>query len=301
MNSNIELAKPRDFGEIINDTFTFVKQNFKPLLKYFFIFSGFFLVASAATSVLNQVNMYRAVNNFNPNSFDNDSPFSRAFAVFTPVYFLNMLFLVLTYVSITVMVLSYMAIYKQNRNIVPSTEEMWGYIKYYFLKVLGSSIVLSIIVVLGCVFCLIPGIYLYPIMALVLPIMVIENSSFNYAFNQSFRLIKDNWWVTFGVLVVIFIVLYVASMVVLIPASLLTMGSLFFHFTKGTSVSVTAAIITALLQTVVHVFHILSIVAACMCYFSLTENKEGTGLMERISQFGNTEQPGPDTTAGEEY
>ncbi len=298
MIPNIELAKPRDFGEIINDTFIFVRQNFKPLLKYFFIFCGFFLAATAATSILTQINVFKNVNNFNPNSFDSDNRFA-AFSFLTPAYFLTMLFLVLEYLSISVMVLCYMALYKQKQNNVPEMDEMWGYFKFYFLKILGSSIVITIIVVVGAIFCLIPGIYLYPIMALVLPIIVIENTSFNYAFNHSFSLIKDNWWATFGVLVVIFIILYVARMILVMPSALLTMGSLFLHFTKGTTVSVTAVIITTILGAFSHIFQILSVVATCLCYFNLTESKEGTGLIERINQFGTT-NPDSNTTP-EEY
>jgi hypothetical protein len=37
-------------------------------------------------------------------------------------------------------------------------------------------------------------VYLSPILALILPIMVMENTSFGYAFNRSFVLIKENWW-----------------------------------------------------------------------------------------------------------
>jgi hypothetical protein len=287
MIPNIELAKPRDFGEIINDTFIFVRQNFKPLLKYFFIFCGFFLAATAATSILTQIHVFKNVNNLNPNSFDSDNRFA-AFSFLTPTYFLTMLFLVLEYISISVMVLCYMALYKQKQNNVPEMDEMWGYFKFYFLKILGSAIVITILVVVGAIFCLIPGIYLYPIMALVLPIMVIENTSFNYAFNHSFRLIKDNWWATFGVLVVIFIILYVARMILVMPSALLTMGSLFLHFTKGTTVSVTAVIVTTILGAFSHIFQILTVVATCLCYFNLTESKEGTGLIERINQFGTT-------------
>jgi hypothetical protein len=298
MTTNIELAKPRDFGEIINDTFIFVRQNFKPLLKYFFIFCGFFLVAAAATSILMQINMVRAVNNFNPNSFDNTSPFGRL-GIFTPAYFLNIFFLLLEYLSITTMVLCFMALYKQKQNQVPSTEEMWGYIKFYFLRILGSTFVITILLAVGLIFCLIPGIYLYPVMALVFPIIVMENTNFNYAFNYSFKLIKDNWWGTFGVLVVMGIVLSVASSILVLPSALLTMGSLFFHITKGTTVSLTALIITSLLKEISHVFQILSVVTTCLCYFNLSETKEGTGLMERINQFGTA---APDSNATpEEY
>ena len=298
MTTNIELAKPRDFGEIINDTFIFIRQNFKPLMKYFFVFCGFFLLATAATSILTQINMVRTVNNFNPNSFDANNRFA-AFSFLTPTYFLTIFFVLLEYISISVMVLSYMALYKQKQNQVPEMDEMWGYFKFYFLKIFGSSLVMGILLIVASMLCLVPGVYLYPIMALVLPIMVIENTSFSYAFNQSFRLIKDNWWATFGVLVVIFIILYVASLVVVIPSTLLGAGSIFLHLTKGTSISVTTVIITTLLSESAHIFQILTVVATCLCYFNLTESKEGTGLIERINQFG-TANPDSNTTP-EEY
>ena len=133
MTTNIELEKPRDFGEIINDTFIFIRQNFKPLLKYFFIFCGFFLVASTATSILTQINMVRNINNFNPNSFDADNRFA-AFSFLTPTYFLTLFFVLLEYISISVMVLSYMTLYKKKQNQAPEMDEMWGYFKFYFFN-----------------------------------------------------------------------------------------------------------------------------------------------------------------------
>ena len=46
MTENIEFKKRRDFGQVINDTFTFMRQNFKPLIKTYFIFCGLFVLAS---------------------------------------------------------------------------------------------------------------------------------------------------------------------------------------------------------------------------------------------------------------
>ena len=296
MDSKIELAKPRDFGEIISDTFGFVKQNFKPLLKYFFIFCGFFLLATGATDTLNQIQTLNRFNNFNPNSFDNSTgPFS----AFTPTYFLNLFFLMLEYLSITIMTLSFMALYKQKGNEVPDAEEMWGYFKFYFFRIVGSTIVVAVLFILACLLCLIPGIYLYPIISLIFPIIIIENASFGYAFNQSFKLIKDNWWPTFGVLIVMGIILGVASVILVLPSAIFTAGSIFLHMTKGTSTSIAGVVITSILKQCSHVFQILSVVATCLIYFNLHESKEGTGLMERINQFGAT---GTDTnTTSEEY
>ena len=298
MTTNIELAKPRDFGEIISDTFTFIRQNLKPLLKYFFIFSGFFILASTATTVMIQVKAIGVFNNFATDGSNDANVFANASYIIINAL-LAMVFILLEYISITVTVLCYMALYKQKQNAVPTVEEMWGYFKFYFFKVLGSSIVIYFVVGIGTVFCIIPGVYLYAIMALVLPIMVIENTSFGYAFNQSFRLIKDNWWVTFGVLVVIFIIIYVASIFVTIPSAVLNAGNIFIHLTKGTQVTLPIAILSAILQEVSHVFHIITVVGAALCYFNLTESKEGTGLIERMNQFGAA-KPDTDSTQ-EEY
>jgi hypothetical protein len=130
--------------------------------------------------------------------------------------------------------------------------------------------------------------------------MVIENTSFGYAFSQSFKLIKDNWWSTFGALVVVYIIIYVASLVVVIPSALLNAGSLFMRLTKGgPPVTLPVAILSTILQQVSHIFQIIMVVAIALCYFNLTESKEGTGLIERMNQFG-TSNPDANITP-EEY
>jgi hypothetical protein len=81
MEPNIELAKPRDFGEIISDTFLFIRQNFKGLLKSFFIFCGFFMVAGAVSMSIMQVRMQQLMARFTvgspmiPTTFDSQSKF----------------------------------------------------------------------------------------------------------------------------------------------------------------------------------------------------------------------------------
>jgi hypothetical protein len=299
MIPNIELAKPRDFGEVINDTFTFIRQNFKPLLKYFFIFCGFFILATSALMVLLQMKALSFANNVNPNSFDDQGYFSRVFSLISG-YLILIIFMVLEYIAVNVTILCFMVLYKQKQNTIPTVEEMWGYFKFYYLKILGSTILLYILIIIGMFFCLIPGIYLLPIFALVPPIMIFENTSFGYAFNHSFKLIKDNWWVTFGIMVVMYIILYVANLTVSIPAIILGAGSVFLHLRGGgKALSLPIAIFTTAIQAAEYVFHILMVVAVGLCYFSLTENKEGTGMLERIDQFGKA-NPNADITP-EEY
>jgi len=281
----IELSKPRDFGEIINDSFLFVRQNFKYLIKYFFIFCGVFLLASIVVSVITQLKIINTVTNYNPNSFDNDDLVSR-FSFLSLRFLLLLVFLFLEYCAINVTITCYMALYKHKGKVPPTTEEMWGYFKFFFLKVLGSNFILSILTLLGFALCILPGFYLGVIFALVPSIMIVENTSFGYAFNQCFRLIKDNWWVTFGAMVVMGIIIYVMSFVMNVPALVLRMSSLLTHSMSGTTMFTITTIVSSVLEEIARIFQILAIVTTSLCYFNLSESKDGTSLMERINRFG---------------
>jgi hypothetical protein len=300
MATNIELATPRDFGEIINDTFTFIKQNFKPLLKYFFIFCGFFVLVTASITIVLQIKAVSIAGSYyDPNNFNEGNAFTRVFSLLWGYLVLG-LFLVFEYVAVNVTVLCFITLYKQKQNTIPTSEEMWGYIKYFYLRILWCTILLYLLIIVGCFLCLIPGIYLSVVFALVPPIMIMENTSFGYAFNKSFRLIKDNWWVTFGVIVVISIILYVLNLAVSIPSMVFGAGNVFLHITKrSAALSLPVAILTAMVDSLTCFFRILMIVAISLCYFNLAETKEGTGLMERIDKFGATDTA-PDA-APEEY
>jgi len=290
MSTNIELSKTRDFGEIISDSFLFIRENFKPLLKCFFIFCGFFMLATLVVSYLQQTKMFSTINNVavDANSFDtNQGPFGAFSKLFGIEYFLLIFFGLLNLTAIMVTVLSYMAVYKTKGNIPPTPEEVWGYIKYFFFKVFGSMLLIIIMITVGTVCCIIPGMWLYPILSLVFPIMIIENASFGYAFSQSFRLIKDNWWATFGALFVIGVIVYILVLIVVLPVGAANMGSMFLHRGRGVHISQTLLLITTTLSTLCHVFYILPLVTLTLCYFNLTELKDSTGLMERINQLGN--------------
>src|SRR3954469_20272020 len=57
MKQPIELRRVRDFGQVINDSFTFLKENFKPLFKSLFIICGFFLVLGTITTAFAYLKM----------------------------------------------------------------------------------------------------------------------------------------------------------------------------------------------------------------------------------------------------
>ncbi|MES2064156.1 MAG: glycerophosphoryl diester phosphodiesterase membrane domain-containing protein [Bacteroidota bacterium] len=296
MEPKIELAKLRDFGEIISDTFQFIRQNFKEILKSFFIFCGFFLVALAAVSFLQQ---YKIMHIFNEATSGGPRTFSTTMSDFWVSYVATTVLSFLTMCAISVTVLSFMALYKQKGNVAPTTDEVWGYFKYYYLRVLGGTFVLGILIGAGFVLCLIPGIYLFPILGLVLPIMVMENTAFGYAFNRSFQLIKQNWWATAGAVLVIWIIVYVMMIVITIPASAVNVASILLRPQKLPQLSMGSILLGVILQAFAQILFIIPTIGIALCYFNLAEHKEGTSLLDRINKFGT---PGEQTNLPtEEY
>ncbi|MDF2431343.1 MAG: hypothetical protein JWP44_974 [Mucilaginibacter sp.] len=278
MKQPIELRHLRDFGQIISDSFTFLKENFKPLFKALIIICGFFIIISTASTVFTYLNM-PIFSRFDPGSYNAAlRPASYIFAAF-----LNAFFLMITHLFIYLVTLCYISVYLQKNNNTPTLAEVWGYFKYYFFRVLGSGILIFLLVVIGFVLCIIPGLYLFPITYLIIPIIVIENSSFRYAFNKSFRLIKDNWWLVFGVIFIMSLIVGVAGAIVNIPITSITMGSKLLSLK---SITVPVIVIFSILRNLLLLAYILPAIATCLCYFNLEEEKNGTGLLDRIAKLG---------------
>ena len=208
--------------------------------------------------------------------------------------------LIITQACIGLVTVCYISVYLTNNGGEPSVVQVWGFFKYYFWRVLGAAIVTGILTCIGALFCLIPGIYLGVVFTLITPVIVMENASFGYAFNKCFTLIRDNWWFVFGVNVVVGLIVYIANRIAAVPLSITTISSAFI---TNRSVMVPVMIFFAIVQNMLLILHCLSSISISLCYFDLVEQKEGTGLMNRIEDFGKAEpeQETPGEEAAEEY
>jgi len=290
MFNKIEFKKIRDFGEIINDTFTFIRQNFKPLLKVFLYMCGFFVLASLIGNTLQQISLLKSVR-----EITNGQMRSR-FTMFNTQYFVSLFFTFANYNAITVAVLSYIAIYVEKGKVIPTVEEVWGYFKYYFLRTFVSAIIITLFMILCAIPCGIPLIYVFPMTTLIIPIMIFENAGFSYSFNRSFKLIKENWGLTAGALFIIWIITYATVFVGSIPGIVLNIAGTVA--TGGKGVNVMIIIFSVLSQSLFQVFLIIPTVCAAICYFNLVERHENSGLMGRINDMGEKKA---DFNGTEEY
>lgn len=212
------------------------------------------------------------------------------FAGFGISYVFYLLFYFLSFTIVQLVTLCYINLYRTNGNVAPTKEAVWEACKQHFWSFILVSLLLSVIVSIGFVFCLIPGIYLFPIASLVYPIVIMDESPFDQAFSRAFNLIKDNWWKTFGALFVVWIIAYFTVSLFALPGTLMTLSGFFLGETP--SISLTGAIINVVVQSFGMILYALPTVTAALCYFSLSEEKEGTGLFQRIEDLGTKTDDG---------
>jgi hypothetical protein len=284
MQQKVELKQIRAVSEIVEDSIVFLKQNWKPLLKAYFVICGFFVLASMVVAVMSQVRFFNDLKN-------GESSFKSAFLMVQVFEFVS-----LTMVTLTT--LSFVALYRDKGNEPPVIEEVWGYVRFYFFRVFGSTILLLIFLALGTLFCVFPGMYLFPVFALVLPVMILENTTFGYAFNRAFKLIRNNWGPMLGVILLTFILILAVFLVITIPASIVAGLAILL---TGQSTNMIFGMVFTVFGHLIQFTYVLPVIATALAYFSYTENTDDAGLMARIQTLGAHQTPAADNLPTEEY
>jgi hypothetical protein len=81
------------------------------------------------------------------------------------------------------------------------------------LPVIGASILVGIAVAVGFILLIVPGFILLTFLAVVIPTIVVEKTPISSAFGRSYELVKGNAWQVFGVIAVLYLLTFVAGIV----------------------------------------------------------------------------------------
>lgn len=292
----VVLAKERDFGELVSDSFNFLKQHFKPLISYVFSISIVFVVISAGFNMMAQVSAQNAVENFGTG--DLNGPLDVFAATSSAwVYQLFVAFFgLLSSSTVTLVTLLYIKYYYENGHQVPEKQVIWEGFKENIVRFVLVMIVASVVLMIGLMLCLLPGIYISPIIGIILPMVVIGEYSFGSAVNDVFTLIKDHWWKTFGAMFIMVFVIAMAVYALVIPGQLIVSSSALLSGSR--SLIWVGSMLMVLGQSLAHFLYILPTITMALAYFSLREAKEGAGLLDRMDSFGQGRQ---DDLPREEY
>jgi hypothetical protein len=83
----------------------------------------------------------------------------------------------------------------------------------YLGAVAGASILAGIAITIGLILIIVPGLYLITIWAVIVPVIVLEQSGAMASFGRSQRLVRGNGWHVFGTLVLVYIIMLVVGII----------------------------------------------------------------------------------------
>lgn len=284
MKPYIEFKKQRELGEILSDTFAFIRNEFKPFCSTFFKIVGPFLVV-----------MLVCYGSYMYAIGDPSNYFVQMNGATDPLTILGVggllvISVVSTYVLSQATTLFYIKSYANNKGTI-NFEEIKSEVYGSFWQFLGLGILVGLCVGIGLIFCLVPGIYLYVPLMLSFSILVFNRKDVGDAFGYSFTLVKDHWWMTFASFFVVGIIVSVAGFVFSLPSQIYNLAKIGLlsgeidteNFKVVDPITILLSIMATLAQ---FLLNIISVVASVLIYFDLNEKKNFTGTYERIKNLG---------------
>lgn len=289
MKQFIQFKKQRDIGDIITDTFKFLRLQGKDL------FVLILKICGPALLVILLSFIYYAQTTLS--SFDNILSNETNFNLFsTDVIFsigIMMISMVVYYALLQCTVLIYIKTYIETQGKV-SEQQVRDGVKNSFWNVLGLSFLVGLILVVGFLFCGFPGIYLGVVLAITYSIAIFENKDATDTIGYSFKLIKDEWWNTFATFFVVIILFYIILVIFQIPQYI-------YFFSKSFTISEEIGAdpsqvfdwvyiaLNSIAMIAQYLLYTILVIASCFVYFNLNEKKNYTGTIEAIDAIGNRE------------
>ncbi|HYG15390.1 MAG TPA: hypothetical protein VEC12_06510 [Bacteroidia bacterium] len=315
MEKKIDLHKARDFSITFSDTFAFIKQNFKSIGKSLvMIVAPVYLIASLAFSFFS-VKLIQAFTGTMkiPNP---ERAAQNMLSVYTDfrLWITILLFFIAVMLAVGV-IFSYINLYRKKgetgSEITPSEvwSELWrrlpkfiGYsIGYGFFFIIGYLLLVLFIGLLMTASPLVGGvilffgilalmIYLVTFISVLVPVIFYEDCGFFESLGRTSSLIKGNFWVTFGINFVAYIIVsmsaYIVSLIIYVPIILTQVGSTTFD---TSTIQILVVVYLVVLPVILFFGYIFQYTIGSLNYFSLLEKHDHVGLRMKVDAIGDAD------------
>ncbi|MAT89232.1 MAG: hypothetical protein CMC35_00955 [Flavobacteriaceae bacterium] len=285
MQEAIRFKKQRDLGDVLTDTFKFIRQEWKPLFSLILRIAGPALLIVVLAYVFYLQTTLGSIGVFDP-------AYSGTLGASVLLAFGTLIIAALVYYALLYgTILNYIRSYVENNGVVDIPAVKAG-VKQNFWSLLGLNVLVGLIIGVGFVFCFFPGVYVGVVLASAASVLVFERRDVSDSISYCFQLIKNEWWITFATLLVLAIIYYMIAIIFQVPQYI-------YFFIKGftmaqevsgadptsmfdwgyMTLSALGMIANYLLQTIL-------IIGTVLVYFHLNEKKNFSGTMETIEQLG---------------
>ena len=201
------IGRELSLGEVISKTFEVYRRDFA---KYFVLFAVVGVIVQVVTTLAQQAFVLPTLP-VNPTPQQFSSWFSALFAAF---------FLLIGVIFVVNIVFSTIAegsaIKLASEQITKGQVDFGASIRFVASKLLSIwalSIVVGVIVFLGFIALIVPGIILAIMFSLALPVLLIENKGVMESMGRSRELVRNRWLKTFATFLVLGIIVLIASLI----------------------------------------------------------------------------------------
>lgn len=289
MVEKIPYYRLRDFSEKLTATFSFLRQNFKPLGKaILFVCGPIILVMAAIQLYIGNALAYEIGLEF-------EGITGRVKSYYATGYLMGALLISLAQLSVVCVTYGYMLCYQEKGPNQVTLKDTWNRALNLFGPILGTYLVLflaSIAVGTISIILLMIPFFIFMVFWSIVPAMVaFEKVSPFTALSRSVQVMGEKWFSTIGLLIVLSIIVYSFSMFATLPVLLIQLfgGSFATEAQFGDSTSealLMASILATVASTVLMFLIVIPYVGLAFQLFNLVERKEHRGFMMEIAQLG---------------
>ena len=286
----IEFKKKREIGDIITDTFKFLRHNFKTIFKLLAKTAGIPFVLFIV------VQFYYTRISFSSTQLDFNNPlgpFNTPEVLFTALLMYVCLFLYFAFLFAGIMAI--VKSYIKNKGVI-NEQEVIQNIRDKTMSTITLGILKFLILLISFMLCFFPGVYVMVPMAMVFSILFFEEKSVSESISHSFTIIKNEWWMSFLSLLLVGLLWYIASIVLSLPLMIYMWIKMFTVMQEGSFSDpsdmfdgVTIAL-TLVASSIQYILYMVVPIGAAFIYFNLNERMNQTGSLEKIDTIGSTDE-----------
>ena len=279
----IELQQVREFGEVFNATFAFIKQEIKPLGTAILVFVLPIILLMSILMVYTTSSAFGTLSN--PAMVQTSGFIIKLLEMYLGLFIVA----IVLQTMIMVTIYSYISLYlkdKENTGI----SALFSEILKNFFPVLGASVLSGLVIVIGLICCFLPGIYLGVSLSFFLVALVVEKNGIGNAFSRSFTLSHKQWGWTFLILFVSIIMIYVISIILNIPGFIIGFASVFHNLKNPVNpyekFGMAYVIYTSIVSSITYLIYTIPAFLLAFQYFSIVESMEKHSLIKDINEIG---------------
>ena len=286
----IKFKKLRDLGAILNDTFKFLRTEWQPLFSTIIKASVIPVVLTTLVGVFFTGNTLLVLEAYTESAlngnlsdffgYENVNSFFLIFIFFS-------ISITFTYAAINVSIFAYIKSYVVGRGLI-NYNDVKQTIKDKLLSVFFLSIVTGVISLVGYLLFLLPGVYFANVLTMASPILIFQDRGVFQSVGDAFNFIKGHWWNTFGIFLVISIIIGITGWILNLPSEFYVKNNI--SITLSTDISEIISDPIYLLFVVVSyifqfLFHVFTSVSTTFIYFDIQE-QEYPSTSDIINEIG---------------